>query len=83
MKEHMDTITPIRLNLDKPNWGELSQLFSFTTSATSPAQVRHQHLLACLISNQLSSFSWDLLPIYLYLEPQFLKVLCQHRFVSR
>ncbi|KAH9567218.1 hypothetical protein CY35_03G018600 [Sphagnum magellanicum] len=40
VKEHMDTMTPLRLNLDKPNWAELSQLFSFSTSATSPAQVK-------------------------------------------
>jgi hypothetical protein len=52
VKEPMDTMTPMRLNLDKPNWAELSQLFSFSTSPTSPAQVRHQHLWACLISNQ-------------------------------
>jgi hypothetical protein len=52
VKEPMDTMTPMRLNLDKPNWAELSQLFSFSTSPTSPAQVRHQHLQACLISNQ-------------------------------
>ncbi|KAH9567213.1 hypothetical protein CY35_03G018600 [Sphagnum magellanicum] len=42
VKEHMDTMTPLRLNLDKPNWAELSQLFSFSTSATSPAQVAKQ-----------------------------------------
>jgi hypothetical protein len=40
MKEHINTMTPIRLNSDdEPNWAELSQHLSFSTGATSPAQV--------------------------------------------
>lgn len=40
VKEHIDTMTPIRLNSDdEPNWAELSQHLSFSTGATSPAQV--------------------------------------------
>jgi hypothetical protein len=39
-EDDINTMTPIRLNSDdEPNWAEPSQHLSFSTGATSPAQV--------------------------------------------
>jgi hypothetical protein len=44
-EDDINTMTPIRLNSDdEPNWAELSQHLSFSTGATSPAQVKELSL---------------------------------------